>query len=53
MATDLNTPIKTVKQVFAKDGRMDELNFQLATQKALDKVIESAKFDVENKSLNS
>ncbi len=52
MATDLNTPLKTVKQVFAKDGRLDELNFQLATQKALDQVIASAAFDVESKPIN-
>ena len=52
MAKDLNTPLKTVKQVFGKDGRLDELQFQLATQKALDQVIAAAAFDVESKPLN-
>ena len=49
MATDLNTPLKTVKSVFAKDGRLDELEFQLATQKALDQVIAAASFESESK----
>jgi len=44
MAKELNTPLKTVKQVFAKDNRLDELEFQLATQKALDAVIAAASF---------
>jgi trigger factor len=52
MARELNTPLKTVKQVFAKDNRLDELEFQLATQKALDKVIAAAKFNETSKSLS-
>jgi trigger factor len=49
MATELNTPLKTVKQVFAKDNRLDELEFQLATQKALDAVIQAASLTVTEK----
>lgn len=52
MAVDLNTPLKTVKQVFAKDNRLDELEFQLATQKALDKVIAAATFTETKKALS-
>ena len=37
---------------FGKDNRLDELEFQLATQKALDKVIAAAKFNETSKSLS-
>jgi trigger factor len=52
MAKELNTPLKTVKQVFAKDNRLDELQFQLATQKALDAVIAAASFKETTKGLS-
>jgi FKBP-type peptidyl-prolyl cis-trans isomerase (trigger factor) len=52
MAKDLNTPLKTVKQVFAKDKRLEELEFQLATQKALDAVIAAASFKETTKALS-
>ncbi len=52
MAKELNTPLKTVKQVFAKDNRLDELEFQLATQKALDAVIEAASLTVTEKPMS-
>jgi hypothetical protein len=38
--------------VFAKDNRLDELQFQLATQKALDAVIAAASFKETTKGLS-
>lgn len=52
MAKDLNTPLKTVKQVFARDNRLDELEFQLASQVALDAVIAAASFKETTKGMS-
>ncbi len=53
MAKEIGTPLKTVKQVFAKDNRLEELEFQLATTKALDAVIAAASFNESQKPLNA
>jgi len=53
MAAEMNTPLKTVKSVFAKDDRLKELQFQLASQKALDKVIAEAAYDESTKALSA
>jgi trigger factor len=53
MATEMNTPLKTVKSVFAKGDRLLELQFQLATQKALDKVMAEASFDESTRGLSA
>lgn len=45
MAADLNTTVKNVKSVYKKGRRTDELKSQLAAQRMLDKVIESASFE--------
>ena len=52
MALDLNTPLKTVKSVFAKDNRIADLEFQLATATALELVSNAAAFDEEKKGMN-
>ena len=52
MASDLNTPLKTVKSVFAKDNRIADLEFQLATATALELVSNAAAFDEEKKGMN-
>lgn len=53
MAAELNSPLKTVKSVFKKGNRMEELQFQLSTQKALDKVMETASWESETKPLSA
>ncbi len=53
MAAELNTPLKTVKSVFAKGNRASELEFQLSTQKALDLVLADAAYETETKSLSA
>ena len=53
MAAEMNSPLKTVKSVFAKGDRLKELEFQLATQKALDKVMAEASFDESTKGLSA
>lgn len=52
MAAELNTPLKTVKSVFAKGNRVEELEFQLLTQKALDAVLAAADYESEAKPLS-
>jgi trigger factor len=52
MAAEMNSPLKTVKSVFAKGDRLKELEFQLATQKALDKVLAEASYDESTKALS-
>lgn len=53
MAAELNTPLKTVRSVFAKGNRLEELQFQLQTQKALDKVMADAAWETETKPLSA
>jgi trigger factor len=45
LATEVGTPVKNVKQVYRKGGRIDELKTQLRAQRMLDKVVESASFE--------
>jgi trigger factor len=47
MSADLNTPVKTIKSVYKKGNRMEELKFQLSTNRMMDKVLADAK--IENK----
>jgi trigger factor len=51
MAKELNSTVKVVRSVFAKDNRLEELQFQLSTQKALDKVIADSQWETESKPL--
>ena len=53
MAAEIGTDVKTVKSVYKKGNRMAELEFQLATQKALDKVLETATYEEQQKPLNA
>ncbi|MCC7070327.1 MAG: trigger factor [Deltaproteobacteria bacterium] len=45
IAAELGSSVKNVKNVYKKGRRLDELRFQLATARMLDRVIEQAKFE--------
>lgn len=45
VAAELGSTVKNVKNVYKKGRRLDELRFQLATSRMLDRVIEQAKFE--------
>ncbi len=45
IAAELGSSVKNVKNVYKKGRRLDELRFQLATSRMLDRVIEQAKFE--------
>jgi trigger factor len=52
LAKDVGSDVKTVRKVYAKGRRLDELKFQLSTNRMLDRVIEEAKVEEEKKPLN-
>lgn len=45
VAAELGSTVKNVKNVYKKGRRQDELRFQLATNRMLDRVIEQARFE--------
>lgn len=45
VAAEVGSTVKNVKNVFKKGRRLDDLRFQLATGRMLDRVIEQAKFE--------
>ena len=49
IAADMGTSVKSVKQVYKKGRRSDELKAQLGAQRVLDKVIESASWTDQTK----
>jgi trigger factor len=51
IATDLGTSVKSVKQVYKKGRRADELKSQIGAQRILDKVIEAASWDEQTKGI--
>lgn len=52
VAADVGSDVKTVRKVYAKGRRLDELKFQLSTNRMLDRVIEEAKVETVKKSIN-
>jgi trigger factor len=53
LAADVGSDVKTVRKVYAKGRRLDELKFQLSTNRMLDRVIEEAKTEEVKKSLTA
>ena len=53
MATDLQTSVKNVKNVYKKNRRMEELKFQLSTSRMLDRLLEIANVKEEKKKLKA
>ena len=53
MAVELNSDIKTVRKVYNKGRRLDELKFQMATNRMLDRVIEEAKVEEQKKPISA
>jgi trigger factor len=52
LAADVGSDVKTVRKVYAKGRRLDELKFQLSTNRMLDRVIETATVTEEKKPIN-
>jgi len=53
IAGEMGSDPKTVRKVYSKGRRLDELKFQLSTNRMLDRVIEEAKIDEHKKTLSS
>jgi trigger factor len=53
MAAELGSNVKTVRNVYKKGRRLDELKFQLSTSRMLDRVLEQANVKEETKPLKS
>jgi trigger factor len=53
LAKEVGSDVKTVRKVYNKGKRLDELKFQLATNRMLDRVVEEAKINESKKSLTA